>query len=57
MHVVAAAESVGHQDDGRCWQCDGAGTVENLKKAYPLRPSDVDQFIAFLQASGGFEIW
>jgi hypothetical protein len=40
-----------------CRRCKGVGMVEDDAKNYFVDPSDVDQFIAFLKASGGFAIW
>jgi hypothetical protein len=58
MALATAHAGAGCDSDGRpCRVCGGAGTVENWAKAYSLDPSDVDAFIAFLRASGGFAIW
>ena len=40
-----------------CRICTGAGTIEDPQKQDYLEPSDIDDFIAFLKASGGFSIW
>jgi hypothetical protein len=48
--------SVPPQPGAPCRLCNGEGTFEDWAKAYRLDSSDVDEFIAFLQASGGFSI-
>ena len=40
-----------------CVTCHGVGTIEPLERWGRCTPNDVDQFIAFVKASGGFEIW
>jgi hypothetical protein len=59
MTIVAHAQAQAgwRSDDVPCPVCDGVGTIEPAEKACRLVPNDVDQFIAFLKASGGFEIW
>ena len=58
MSVLAAldAEDGYRSEGGSCPVCDGAGTVKTPESCR-VRPIDVDAFIAFLRASGGFKIW
>lgn len=53
-------ESPGHPRDGQigwCNGCDGRGDVENDEAHYPFSIENVEEFCAFLEQCGGFEIW
>jgi len=43
--------------EGVCRTCHGAGEIDNPGRGDTVDVSDVDDFIAFLNASGGFSIW
>ena len=40
-----------------CYDCKGTGKVYPPWTHYPFKRSNVELFIEFLEASGGFEIW
>ena len=44
-------------DRADCLECDGKGKQENFARRYRLRRHDVEAWVAFLQACGGFEIF
>jgi hypothetical protein len=49
-------EGIGHWDSGYCNSCDGCGKTSTLKWDRDLYESDVQDFVAFVRHSGGFDV-
>ena len=42
---------------GTCNSCHGSGTMRPWSTSYPFATEHVEEFVSFLLASNGFEIW